>query len=243
MRQAWLYGGAPLAVGVARLLFEVPPRGWTTLAPATWWRLAADTLVLDVALLCGLAPMLGVLAATRRIGAIPVAVFVTTFLLVSWVMTLMGFGPSGTALRHGTAAHLTLASAVLALVTCGGCCARMFRDPLDAIALALGLTGSVLLGVLVAGPLADALPALLATVLLGASPLVAVASAADIDLLRSPLLYEWSPLAHRGISAPAWPASMAGFLVMTLLGVAILKSLPPAHGPTAAPPIPRRTSA
>lgn len=227
MRLAMFTAGLPLVTGAALLLLAAPPRAWPTLAAPAVWRITAEALVLDAALLVVLLPVLGVLGATRRIGTFSLAVFVGGFLVVSWGMAVTGFGPSGTTLRLATAAHLTLAAAALALLAGGAACARLWRDPLDAIALGLGLTCLVSFGVLVAGPLADILPPGATTVVLGASPVVAVAAAAEIDLLRTELFYEWSPLAHRRLDYPAWWAASAGYLTVAMLGIAFMRSRAP----------------
>ena len=59
-----------------------------------------------------------------------------------------------------------------------------------------------------------ALPRALIAFALAASPLVAVTTAAQIDIVRSDLLYQISPLAHVQIDYPSWPGAAAGYLAI-----------------------------
>jgi hypothetical protein len=55
-----------------------------------------------------------------------------------------------------------------------------------------------------------------------ASPVVAAASAADIDLLRGDPLYRFSPIAHSQFDYPAWPAACATYAAIAVVCFAFL---------------------
>jgi len=79
------------------------------------------------------------------------------------------------------------------------------------------------LGVFAAGPLATDLPTGVVNAALLASPIVSAASAADIDLLRTDVLYRISPLAHGRFDYPSWysPLVLYGtLLVISFAGTA-----------------------
>ena len=71
---------------------------------------------------------------------------------------------------------------------------------------------------LLAGPLIDALPARIVDAALLASPLVSVAAAANIDLFRTELLYQLSPLASLGFGYPSWVTACLVYLVAGTIG-------------------------
>jgi len=103
----------------------------------------------------------------------------------------------------------TLAAAVLALAGTGAVCRAVFADPLDRIAAVLLIATVTLLGVFALGDITATLPTAALNLLLLASPVVAVASAAQIDIFHLRALYELSPIAHREFQYPAWPAAAA----------------------------------
>ena len=53
-----------------------------------------------------------------------------------------------------------------------------------------------------------------------ANPIVAVASAANIDLLRFEFLYQVSPIVHRTFDYPTWYLAVACFSAAALLATA-----------------------
>lgn len=116
------------------------------------------------------------------------------------------------------ASHAVLGSAVLALAAVGTSAAAAINHPLDAAAVAIGGSLVLSIGVLVAGPVLDRLPdASLSTALI-ASPIVATAASAHIDLFRTDPIYQLSPLAHMRVDYPspgdafAWHTVVAVFL-------------------------------
>jgi hypothetical protein len=80
----------------------------------------------------------------------------------------------------------------------------VFADVLDAVACSVATSLIVGFGVFVIGPAASELPTRLLNLMLVANPLIATASAANVDLFRGELLYQLSPIAHREFDYPAW---------------------------------------
>ena len=115
---------------------------------------------------------------------------------------------------------VTAATAILALCGVGLLCRRVFRDPLDCVAAVLVVAAVAAFGVFALGDLATVLPTSALNALLVGNPIVAVASAAHVDIFHRPLLYELSPIAHRDFRYPAWPLAAAlygGVAVATFL--------------------------
>jgi hypothetical protein len=85
----------------------------------------------------------------------------------------------------------------------------MFVDPLDRIAVGTLAGLTLTLGLFLLGDIAATLTLTAINMLLLANPLVAVGSAARIDIFHTPWLYDVSPIAHRDFQYPAWPAAAA----------------------------------
>ena len=173
----------------------------------------ADALLLESFVVVIAAPLAGVIAANRRAQlqsgaawlagrcALSAAAFATSAAAISLV-----FQPS----VHGAALvppYLTMAVAALAMASVGAVAGEWLEHPLDAAACALIACLVAGLGVLVAGPLVDGASAPRVNAGLFASPVVTVASAADIDLFRGEPLYRFSPIAHSQFEYPAWPTA------------------------------------
>ena len=62
------------------------------------------------------------------------------------------------------------------------------------------------------------------------SPLVAMASAAHIDLVRMDTLYQISTLAHLGVDYPAWSVTAVCYLAAAVIGLAGLAWISGAGG-------------
>jgi hypothetical protein len=140
-------------------------------------------------------------------------------LLISagWTMALWNW--SSAAARSVLVAHATLAVIGLALAALGGWFGSTWRDPLDAAAFSSSTALVAALGLFAAGPLAADLPTGIVNAALAANPIVASASAADIDLLRTDLLYRISPLAHRRFEYPTWYSPLALYGAVLLVSV------------------------
>jgi hypothetical protein len=130
-------------------------------------------------------------------------------------------------------AHLVQGAAALALALGGAVLACWFRHPLDAAGLSVALTGLGSFGLLAGGILVERLPRTLVEWALGASPLVAVATAGRIDVLRTDLVYQISSLAHVQTQLPSWPVVLATYLSIAAACALVLVRL--SSEPNAAP--------
>jgi hypothetical protein len=177
--------------------------------------------ILEAAVLVVTAPLCGVALATRRFrGSMAAAALFALLLAVSAAWTLTSWGRSPDALRAVLVSHATLAVTGLALAALGGWFGSTFRDPLDAAAFSAGAALVAALGLFAAGPLVADLPTGIVNAALSASPIVATASAADVDLLRTDLLYRVSPLAHRRFEYPRWYSPLVWYGVLLLVSIA-----------------------
>jgi hypothetical protein len=173
--------------------------------------------IVEASVLVVAAPLCGVALAVRRFrGAIPAAVLFGLALLVSAIWTMLASGPSSESIPTTLVSHATLAVAGLALAALGGWFGAACRDPLDAAAW----SGAAALAVFAAGPLAGDLPTSVVNAALLASPIVSTASAANVDLLRTDLLYRISPLAHGRFEYPLWYSALAVYGAVLLISVA-----------------------
>jgi hypothetical protein len=110
--------------------------------------------------------------------------------------------------------HVTMAAVVCALMAWGALCGTWFREPLDAAACSVAFAVSAAAGLLVAGAVVADMPSSVLGWGLIASPLVVVASAAHIDIARTDLLYQISPLAHIQFDYPTWGRASALYLAV-----------------------------
>ncbi len=208
---------------------------WTGVPRPVVTGVVFDALLANILLLIVAAPIAAVACATRarlRVGTDGaqdphggrleflawIAAFVAGFVLSSAAVSYAGWYAPGEAGRAIVRSHLTLAAAGLALSGIAAWCGVSLRHPLDAVACSLGMslfaTGAILLG----GPwLADAPQPFVAAGLL-ASPLVTTTAAAGLDVLRTDVLYQVSPLAHVRLSYPAWQAAAGMYLLVALAG-------------------------
>jgi len=186
-----------------------------------------NALFVEIAVVLVAAPLAGVALAPRRLAKpgtaaarawralwplVAGAALVTIGSAVAFAILTSGVGAARIA-----ASHVVLWTAAIALSAIGSWCATQFMDPLDAAGCALAATMTPALGVLVAGPMAIQAPTGVINASLVASPVVAIASAADIDLFRTPLLYHLSPLAHTRFDYPSWSAAAAVYVAVALL--------------------------
>jgi len=223
-RGLWTVGAAAAPLLVRALVVSSYGHGnWSALPSYLKARMNADALLLESFVIVIAAPLAGVVAANRRAqlqaGAAWLAgrcvlfavALATTAAAVSFV-----FQPS----VHVAALvppYLTMAIAALAMASVGAATGEWFEHPLDAAACALIACLVAGLGVLVAGPLVDRASAPAVNVGLFASPVVAVASAADIDLFRGEPLYRFSPIAHSQFDYPAWPAACVWYIAVAVV--------------------------
>jgi hypothetical protein len=219
----------PPAAAAAAVAINEEPASWLSLSAATLRPLTADALLNTFAMILVAAPLAGVAAIgseerdTRVLGrasafsvVVTLAAAVLSLTASSALLTTLGRGDAG-AIELVTASHLTLAAVAMALGVFGALCGAVLRDPLDGAAIAVGLVLVAAGGVILAGaPVAD-LPRELLRVGLVASPLVAMASAAGIDVIRLDTVYQISPLAHMGIDYPSWVAACGSYLATSFV--------------------------
>jgi hypothetical protein len=185
---------------------------------------AADAIVATSILATIAAPLAGAAIGRRArdagrsaAGVLTLGVVAATALsaAVRWSLwdRSLGAGPILTS-------HLTLGAASLALTMIGALAAVCFDDVLDAAALSLSFALVAAGGLIAMGPAAGRLPTPIVNAALMASPVFAVASAANIDILRGPTLYQLSPIAHARFDYAQWYTSSALFAAVAGLAAA-----------------------
>lgn len=218
----WLIvAGLPVLVCLGVLSAVAGLRDWTALPRPLLVGAFADVLLTNAALLMVAAPLAGVAVAQRTATAGRIALQLLTLVLlfvgVSAMLSMAGWGASVGAIRAAAASHLTMATGAMALASLGALLGRMFRDPLDAAACSLALGLVIAAGILLGGPIVTDAPRRLVDGALLASPLVTTAAAADIDILRTDVLYQVSPLAHVRTAYAEWYLATGVYLVFTAL--------------------------
>jgi hypothetical protein len=112
------------------------------------------------------------------------------------------------------AGDLTLAAVGLALAAVGRLLGSLFADPLDAIGSSVVIAASLTCGLFAIGPLASGVPTPLLNLGLLTNPVVAVSASGNVDVFRSELLYQMSPIAHREFDYPTWYAATGFFFTV-----------------------------
>jgi hypothetical protein len=230
-RALWLLAATlPILACAASVFVNIEPASWFTMLPAARRAATADALLYIAASAIVAAPLAGVsIASSRRPGSAiglgtsvlalwPLVGAVGLFVAASAIVTTAGWGLEAEgALTFVATSHATLFAVTLALAAFGALCGTAFRDPLDAAACSTLIVLVATVGLFVAGAIVADVPRDLLNVALTASPLVAIVSAAHIDIVRMGLPYQMSPLAHLQVDYPAWYTACAGYL--TLAGV------------------------
>ena len=223
---ALLAGAAcvPVVASGASLAVSVEPREWLSLSDQVRWSLASDALLFTTASAIVCAPVLGAVISSRYRhrradgralpAVIPLAGAVTVFTTVSAMLTFAWRFGRGDEVLFVERSHLTLFAAAAALAGIGALSATRFRHALDAAGFSLLVALVASVGLLVGGAGVGDLPRLIVTAGLTASPLITMASAAEIDIVRSDLLYQISPLAHMQIEYPTWSMAAACYLAV-----------------------------
>lgn len=221
----------PLLASVTALALNVEPRLWLQWSRPLAQGVVGEAILYSAWALVLIAPLMGVAVgagrreadrgvrqpASRALGAL--AVFVAT----SAMLFIAAWGISPPAILFVSTLHATLASAAVALFALGVLCGVWLRNPLDAAGCALTTALLITAGVLVAGaPVAEA-PRSLVNAALIASPLVGIASAAGIDIVRMDVLYHLSPLAHIGFDYPEWHTTSACYLLAAVVCAAVAR--------------------
>lgn len=211
--------GAGSVVAAAAWAVPVAASGARQMAlPAALRSLAADAFLLEAAAVTVLAPIAGAaLADRRRMLAASVGGFVGISLLAALAASRAAGVPPGFALRG----HIGLAIVTAALATLGALAASRLSNRLDAAALALTVSVVASLALLAGGPATAELCETAINAGLLASPPVAITSAAGIDLLRTDVLYQLAPVAHRRFAYPTWQMTAAAYGALAVACVAL----------------------
>jgi hypothetical protein len=204
---------APLFTHLAALGASVEPASWLELPASVRWSLAADGVLFTAAFAIVFWPAVG--AVVRHAGgrSSTIAAAATLFAVVSGVLTAGWRVDQGDAVSYALRSHLPMLAVTLALSAWGAVCGAWFRNPLDAAGVSLLAALVASGGLLVGGGAVGDLPRPLIAAGLAASPLVALAAAAQIDILRTDVLYQISPLAHIQTDYPTWPGTTIAFVV------------------------------
>ena len=211
-----LWAGAaalPVLTNSAAIYVNASP-GWTSFPASAWRALAADALLYTSAALVIAAPIAGVAAMKVDDRTRTLAISVLLFVAVSACLTALEWGGSAGTLAFIATSHATIGAVAFALAALGAYCGAVWRDALDAAAVSL-LVALVAAGaLLVAGAsIADAPQSIVQAGLL-ASPFVAAATAAQIDVVRLETFYQISPLAHMRVDYPSWQAACGCYLAV-----------------------------
>ncbi len=216
----------PLVAAIASIVTILEPSAW--FSPSEGWRgLAPVGILFSTATLLVAAPLTGLAVAVRTRRLAPGAWAATritcgTLLMgaAAWTAAAAGLtAVLAAAAGEGVstpllAAHAVQGAAALALAFMGALTATWFNEPLDAGAFSLTVVAVGSVGILVAGTLVELLPETLVEWAVAASPLLAVSSAAHIDVMRSDVVYQISPLAHVQVPVPGWPAAIAVYVLV-----------------------------
>ena len=217
----------PIVPGVASIGAALEPGAWPAVTAALVRGVTPDALLYTAVCVVIAAPIAGVVVRSNRQLLIATAVFCA----VSAALTLARLALDADTLRFVATSHAVLASVTLALAALGAWLGSVLRDPLDAAALALVIALTAAYGVLVAGAPVGAMPPLMLKAALLASPVMSVATAAHVDLVRSDIWYQISPLAHVHLEYPAWTTVCGSYLLAGGAGFAATMCCRPGRGP------------
>lgn len=236
----------PLIATVAAVVTILDPPDWLSPSPA-WSGLAPVALLYSTGLLIAAAPLLGVAFAGRGLQAgarsWPAARRIVAMLSVGagafagsaavWTTALDFLAGEGVSTPLLTG-HLVQGAVFLAVALGSAMLACRLANPLDAAGWSVALTWLASFGMLGAGTMVERLPRPLADWALGAGPLMAVATAGQIDVLRFDVVYQISPLAHVQVLLPSWPMVVAAYLLVSAacaIGLVRLSSEPHTASP------------
>jgi hypothetical protein len=198
----------PLVPALASIAGALEPVEWSGLTASLVRNVTPDALLYTAVCVVVAAPLAGVAVTSTRRVLIAIAVFCA----MSAALTLARLGLDADTLRFVATSHAVLASATVALAALGAWLGSVLGDPLDAAGIALAIAVTAAYGVLVAGaPVGELPPPMLKAALL-ASPVMSVATAAHVDLVRSDIWYQVSPLAHVHLEYPAWTTVCGSYL-------------------------------
>ena len=223
----------PVTASAAAVLAHFDPTVWLSLPLELRRALSRDALLYTAAALVITAPLAGVVIATAirqhsrqrstdlLRGAALLAASATVVTAASATLSVTVFGHADSdALGHVITSHTTMFAVALALGAFGALCGTLLTDTLDAAACSVTVVLIAAGGVLVAGTALNGVPPSVIDVAVTASPLLAITSAAHIDLARMAVPYQMSPLAHLQVQYPSWYVASA--LYMGVAGICVL---------------------
>ena len=238
MCAAW-GAGLSLAATTAAVVTILDPRAWLSPSPA-WRGLAPVALLYSTGLLIAAAPVAGVAIASRELLGARVAGAAATAgrIVASLAVGALAFAAAAAAstltiaMVAGEAfstpllgAHLLQGIVALAIALGGAALACWLRNPLDAAGWTVTLTWVGSFGILGAGTLVERLPRGLVEWTLGASPLMVVATAGQIDVLRTDIVYQISPLSHVQVTLPPSPVVVTVYVLFAAACALVLVRL------------------
>lgn len=208
---------APLLTHLLALGASVEPSAWLAVPPSTRWSLAADAVLFTAVFAIVFGPVVGAVVGNAGGRPTTVAFAAMSFTAASALLTLGWRFDQAGAVDYALRSHLPLLAVTLASSAWGVLCGVWFRNPLDAAGVSLLSALLASGGLLVGGAAVGDLPQPLIAAGLAANPLVAVAAAAQIDILRTDVLYQISPLAHMQTRYPTWPGTTAAFVAVAAM--------------------------
>jgi hypothetical protein len=204
----------PIGVGLAVGIVSAGVDSLTHLTLAQRTAVASNTLLVEALLVAVFAPLVGLVA--RRWLTLA-----TVFTLSSCGVIFLIHGTAGSGGGSILRGHAMLFAVAVVGQALGLCGRVVFRRELDAAAAALVVAWVLTFDILLIGPTIGPLPTRAVDAMLAANPVIAIAAAADIDLLRSDLFYRLSPVAHRRFEYPTWTTTFFGYGVSAGLALAI----------------------
>jgi hypothetical protein len=212
----------PVTACAASVAVYIEPGSWFDLSISTRQGLWRDALLYTAGAVVVAAPLAGVAVGNSRDGAarvgtrLAVTAGVTT--LVSALLAVLVFNARDLAgLQFVGTSHITIFTVGFALAAFGAFCGTLFADALDAAACSVALVLFAAGGLLVAGASVSDWPIPLLDAAITASPLVAMTSAAHVDIARMAVPYQMSPLARLQVEYPTWYAASAWYLLFACL--------------------------
>jgi hypothetical protein len=187
-----------------------------------WPVAAADGFLLLAMLSLIVAPLAGVAASSSRpFRRGTIVLLVASATVLAWAWRRIPGGPTA-----ALAGHVVVLVVTLAFAMWGRLLRRLFPDDLSAGLAALLAGLLVTMGPFLAGAAVARVPFWDTGWLLATNPLMAVASAAGIDLLHLDVIYRTSPLAHRGVALPAWSAVCGAYAITGLAAYGVSRLRP-----------------
>jgi hypothetical protein len=223
----------PLAVSAATLIAHVDAAQWLSMPDGLRQGLSRDVLLYTACAVIVAAPIAGVVTAgdVRARGRMrmfllgsfaPLATAAAILVLASAAMLVAVWGAStAEGLAFVATSHATLFAVALALAALGALMASVFSDALDALACTLGVAIVASGVLLVSGHAVSRVPRPLLEAMFASSPLAAIATASQVDVVRLSVPYQMSGLAHLQLAYPAWDTlcvAYVGFAALCFVG-------------------------